>query len=417
MRIAWIGPMPSNDSGPSHSTTQLLPELCALGLAIDCFVSGAEREIPEQLREVEGLRFVCFEPDWSWGRWYSRTPLTQFLTGQAARARAQRRLYSLIARRHHGTPYGVLVQYSQIELAAPARLRAALPPIVLNPSVHAAGELRWHRRESALARRCEPPLWTATVRAMLAARTARQRRDIRAAALVAPTSRRFASHLARDYGVDRSRFRVAPNPINLARFTAPPPRVPGRPVTLLFVSRMSVRKGVDMVVELSRRLTDLAGRVEILAVGDHTLWSDYRPLLRELEPSVARYLGPVPALDLAKLYQRADGLVQPALYEPFGLTVAEALASGLPVAASDEVGAAEDVDARCCVTFRAGDPDGFEHATRELVRRVEGDERTAISALARREAERLFSSQLAAARLAGFLEEAAGVLPSARRAA
>jgi glycosyltransferase involved in cell wall biosynthesis len=408
MRIAWLGPAPCERSGPCYSTTLLLPRLAGAGIEVDCFFAAPATAVTQPLREAAGLSFFCLAPRWEWDRWYSRTPLMKFVSGQAARARAQAGLVGLIAKRHQARPYDLLLQYSQIELFSVPRVPGQLPPIVLHPSTHVAGELRWHRRESHLAGACEPWAWHLAVRAMLSARAWRQKRDIRLACLVIALSRRFGEHLCHDYGITPKIVRVVGNPIDLERFTPPDPGVErGGPLTILFVSRISVRKGIEMVVSLSHRLADLEGAVRIQVVGERTLWSDYRPLLQAMNPALATYLGDVPPPRLAALYREAGMLVQPSRYEPFALTVGEALASGVPVAASSEVGAAEDVDRRCCVVFPDGDMGGFERAVRELVARARRD-RAELAGRARAEAERLFDPSAVAACLAGHLKEAAG---------
>jgi glycosyltransferase involved in cell wall biosynthesis len=407
MRIAWLGPAPCEETGPCYTTTQLVPELVKAGIEVDCFIAAPASSIPPRLTGIDGLSFFCLPPRWQWNRWYSRTPLMKFVSGQAARARAHVRLAALVAERHADRPYDLLYQYSQIELFGVRRLRRRLPPIVIHPTVHIGGELRWHRREARLARSCEPRAWHLAVRSMLTARALVQKRDIRLARMVVALSRRFGDHLCRDYGVPPDAIRVVPNPIDLARFAprdGPPPRAR---LTILFVARLSVRKGVDLVVALSHRLADLAGAVEIKILGDRTLWSDYRPLLAGLNADVATYVGSVAPPQLREIYRDADGLVQPSLYEPFALTVGEALSSGLLVAASDEVGAAEDVDRRCCIVFPAGDLDAFEAATRELVARLRGERRPELGGLARAEAERLFAPATVAGQLADCLREAA----------
>ena len=93
---------------------------------------------------------------------------------------------------------------------------------------------------------------------------------------------------------------------------------------------------------------------------------------------------------LAAAYADADALIQPSKYEPFALTVGEALASGMPVVASDEVGAAEGIDPGCCTVFRSGDLDAFESAVRGLIGRLENGAKPAISQLARSEASGIF---------------------------
>jgi glycosyltransferase involved in cell wall biosynthesis len=223
--------------------------------------------------------------------------------------------------------------------------------------------------------------------------------------VVAP-SRRFAEHLERDYGVPPERLKVVANPIDLERF------VPGAqhtgdsgPLTILFVSRIAVRKGVEVVVALSHRLADLADQVHIEVVGEQSLWSDYRPLLEDLNPRVANYFGGA-GPELPELYRSAALLMQPAHYEPFALTVGEALASGRPVVASDEVGASEGVDSRCCRVFPAGDLDALEMEVRGLVNELRNGAGAELGRIARSEAERLFDPSTVAARLARVLAAA-----------
>jgi glycosyltransferase involved in cell wall biosynthesis len=316
----------------------------------------------------------------------------------------------LVAEEHARRPYDVLYQFSNIELFAARRLNGALPPIVVHPEVHAAGELVWHRREDTLAARAESRQRRLAVRAILATRAARQSRDTRLVRRLIAPSRVFAGHLASDYDIPLDRISVVPNPIDLDRFA--PARSTsrnghGRQVTALFVSRLSTRKGVELVVELSQRLADLAGEVGIDVVGDRSLWSDYRPLLADLRAGIGSYVGPLDSDRVAERYARADLLIQPSWYEPFALTVGEALASGLPVVASNEVGAAEGVDRGCCVVFPAGDVDAFEAAVRGLVDRIRHGDGAAIAKLARSEAQRLFAINRVADGVVDALELAA----------
>jgi glycosyltransferase involved in cell wall biosynthesis len=235
----------------------------------------------------------------------------------------------------------------------------------------------------------------------------RQRRAVeRAAGVIAP-SRVFARHLVRDYGAPPERIAVAPNPVALESFA---PRDADGSTTrawrLVFVGRISVRKGIDQLVELSHRLDDLAGRIELAIVGGATLWSDYRALLDDLNPRVGRYEGVASHDHVRTILESADGLVQPSTYEPFAITVAEALASGVPVVASEEVGAAEDVDVGCCAVVPTGQIHALEAAVRRLVNRLDDGERASLAHSARREAERLFSPERAARLVADALEVA-----------
>jgi glycosyltransferase involved in cell wall biosynthesis len=169
-----------------------------------------------------------------------------------------------------------------------------------------------------------------------------------------------------------------------------------------------------MIVGLSRRLTDLEGQVRIAVYGGVTLWSDYRRMAAELDPRIASYHGSLPALELVNEYHSAHAVLLPSRYEPFGLVVGEALATGLPAVVSDEVGAGEPVSQLVCRRFADGDLDAFEREVRNLLEDLERDEQRIRSA-AIAEARRLFSPEVVGSRLMAILREAGRL--SRRRAA
>jgi glycosyltransferase involved in cell wall biosynthesis len=403
-RVAWIGT--PKDTGLTYIATQLIERLPDFDIEVDCFSPSTEDQVPERLRTREGLRFffqpLRYRPD----RWYSHGKLSGYVIGQSERAAAQALLAARIRREHSARPYDCVYQFSQPELFAVRALRRRLPPIVLHPETHAAGELRWLYRERHLVAEATSRSREVAVRAMIQTRAWIQRRDINLASLVIAPSARFADYLSVDYGFPRERIVVVRNPIDLTRHTPPhvAEREPADPQRLLFIARMSVRKGVEMVVRLSHQLADLTGKVHIHLIGDHTSWSDYRFLLRGLHPGTATYEGYVPAPELARLYQRADAIIQPSRFEPFGLTISEALASGIPVVASTEVGAVDGVDPSVCRVFPDGDDAAFARQVRELLAETTvAGRRHELSTIARSEAERLFAPDTSARALADAL--------------
>src|SRR6185295_16395131 len=90
----------------------------------------------------------------------------------------------------------------------------------------------------------------------------------------------------------------------------------------------------------------------------------------------------VPYPDLPALYGAADLFVHPAREERWGVSVAEALACGLPVVASSRVGAAYDLvrPGENGFTYEAGDGDG-------LAQRIEAALRLDPAAVAATSAE------------------------------
>lgn len=395
-RIAYVGPAPTPGGGVAGAAWLIVRGLAELGCAVDCFLTGIPGDVSAQLHTLPGVRVVHIDTRWRWDRWYSRGRMMTVLTGNVATAVGRRRLTRELASAHDDRPYDVLYQFSTIEVFGLRRSLDRLPPLVMQPSTHIAGELSWFRAERELARRCEPRSRLMLVDAFLAYRARRQRHDIHLAGHIIAISRAFGKALVCDYGIDPAKLSVVPYPIDLEEYSYRTVDRANRKLQIGFVSRISARKGIETITELSHRLSDCAGDVELQLVGGHTLWSDYRPLLSDLNPTVATYRGPLPHDELPNYFSRLDVLLHPAKYEPFGLVIAEALACGTPVVATDQVGAIEGVNRTCCAVVPNSDIDGLEEAVRAMLERMRSDESEGTRAAARGEAERLFSPDLIA---------------------
>jgi glycosyltransferase involved in cell wall biosynthesis len=95
--------------------------------------------------------------------------------------------------------------------------------------------------------------------------------------------------------------------------------------------------------DLLRSLPRLPDDVHLWIAGDGPARAELERLADRLAPGRARFLGYVPYPELPPLYAAADLFVHPAREERWGVSVAEALACGLPVVASTRVGAAYDL--------------------------------------------------------------------------
>lgn len=181
------------------------------------------------------------------------------------------------------------------------------------------------------------------------------RLDARIAVSVA--ARQFAAH---GLGLPPGRWRVIPNGVDAAAFataTALPELAdPERPL-LLFVGRLEPRKGLDVLIRAFLRLRASRPRVRLCVVGD----GPERARCQELIPPSIRpdalFVGSVAAAELPRYHASADVLVAPATGgESFGIVLLEAMASGLPVVASDIPGYRTVMtDGRQGRVVRAGD--------------------------------------------------------------
>ncbi|MFB6129212.1 MAG: glycosyltransferase family 4 protein [Salinigranum sp.] len=147
-------------------------------------------------------------------------------------------------------------------------------------------------------------------------------RRARAVVAVSEWERR---RLAADFGVEAT---VIPNGLDVARFRDAEPVERERPY-LLCVGRLEAYKGVQHVVGALPALTDPP--YDLLVAGAGPYGDDLRRIAREAGVGDrVSFLGYVPDEELPGLYAGASAFVTMSGFEAYGMTVAEALASGTP---------------------------------------------------------------------------------------
>jgi glycosyltransferase involved in cell wall biosynthesis len=157
-------------------------------------------------------------------------------------------------------------------------------------------------------------------------------------ALIA-VSQRTADEVRHHYGPLAVPVTVIPNAVDATRFAPRPEPRPARaapPPVLLFVGAYA-RKGLDTAIRALARLR--TPDVLLVAVGDGPR-GPYRRLAQNLGVAARVRLEPRTP-NVEAFFAEADAFVFPTRYEPFGMVIAEAMASGLPVVTSAAAGAAE----------------------------------------------------------------------------
>jgi glycosyltransferase involved in cell wall biosynthesis len=173
------------------------------------------------------------------------------------------------------------------------------------------------------------------------------------------------------------------------------------------LGRIAVRKGIEDVVAVAEELLSRDVEVRIRIVGGPSLASDYTKLLEHLPSENAEYAGPVDASEVPGELARSDVLLAPSKYEPFALTVAEALAEGVPVVATSEVGAIENVDRSVAAEVPPGDVPAMATAIAAMLDRVRREPEE-LRSKARAEAERLFAPDMICEQISRALERLVG---------
>lgn len=156
-------------------------------------------------------------------------------------------------------------------------------------------------------------------------------------------------HLVRFYGVDPGRITVARPGVDLAVFTPPPDRIAARAEVglptddrflVLFSGHDFERKGLDRAIEALAAMREPG---ELVVLGRSSAEAAHRRLAGERGVADrVRFVGDHGASE--RFYRAADAFLLPTRSDIWGVTVVEAMATGLPCVVSSGAGSSAVVD-------------------------------------------------------------------------
>ena len=154
---------------------------------------------------------------------------------------------------------------------------------------------------------------------------------------------------------------------------------PGHP-TVLFASKLTRRKNADQLIDACARLVDAGTPIDLVIAGTGEMEGELRRLAERTPPGLnIVFPGFLNQSELPRVFAACDVFVLPSEEEPWGLIVNEAMAAGLPIVASRDVGAVADLvhDGENGHVFDAGDVAGLADALRPIV--TDADRRAHMS--------------------------------------
>lgn len=180
------------------------------------------------------------------------------------------------------------------------------------------------------------------------------------------------------YGADDGKIRIAQMTVDVVRITksASATReqktlireelgITAGDVVFIYVGRLEPYKGILLLLKTFLQLSE--ANVRLLIVGEGSC----RVAVKDAASIDKRivYVGRRDFTGVIEAFAIADVAVVPSLFEPWGLVVNEAMAAGLPVIASDRVGAVDDlvVDGITGKVFTAGHIPELLVALKELL--------------------------------------------------
>lgn len=142
------------------------------------------------------------------------------------------------------------------------------------------------------------------------------------------------------YGVPVEKIAVIECAVDTGRFHCE--NLPKKSNSLLYIGRIAKRKGLDFLIRSMPLVVRSLPDVNLYVGGKGSCLEQMQSLVRQLglERNVT-FLGFVPEEQLNSLYNRAQCVVVPSVFEGFGIAVIEALAAGTRVVGTDVDGIRE----------------------------------------------------------------------------
>jgi 1,2-diacylglycerol 3-alpha-glucosyltransferase len=139
-------------------------------------------------------------------------------------------------------------------------------------------------------------------------------------------------------------------------------------ILFIYVGRLWPEKNLPFLLESFAQICQKHDNIRLLVVGDGP---DRRKLIHQVTEAgidtKVHFTGAIDHSQLPQYYQAADIFITPSITETFGLTVIEAMASGLPVIGIESVGISDTVVHGVTGLLSTNDSEEFTEAMSRLV--------------------------------------------------
>lgn len=156
-------------------------------------------------------------------------------------------------------------------------------------------------------------------------------------------SKRTKRLIMQDYGIDGDKIVVIPNGIDFSRFVRKEKRDYMRKNRILFVGRVTRQKGLTFFVQMAKKVLEKENcNFTIIGRGDMV-----PELIKQtIDWGIAgnfTFCGYLPDREVMEYLYNSDLYVLPSVSEPFGISVLEAMSTGLPTLISNSTGVGESL--------------------------------------------------------------------------
>jgi glycosyltransferase involved in cell wall biosynthesis len=183
------------------------------------------------------------------------------------------------------------------------------------------------------------------------------------ARLILPVSKNLAKTI-KSYGI-KSKIEIIPNVVNTALFHPPfnkrnSSKNNNEIKRILLVASLTPIKGIPYLFKALAKLKEKRQDFVLNIVGDGPFRKEYERLADGLAlTNIVKFHGLKTKVELAEIMRNCDFFVLPSLWETFGCVLIEAMASGLPLIATDVGGVSEIISERIGILVTPKDIDSL----------------------------------------------------------
>ncbi|THH07552.1 hypothetical protein EW145_g3300 [Phellinidium pouzarii] len=183
------------------------------------------------------------------------------------------------------------------------------------------------------------------------------------------------SHTGRENTVLRSCIppsiaHVIPNALVVDQFKPSDKPLPTETITIVVISRLAYRKGIDLLVATAPRICDMFPNVRFVVGGDGPKLIDLLQMRdKHLLQDRIILRGPIRHSDVREILTEGSIFLNTSLTESFGIAILEAACAGLYVV-STRVGGVPEVLPEDMISFALPSEDDVVRALSEAIRRV-----------------------------------------------
>lgn len=226
------------------------------------------------------------------------------------------------------------------------------------------------------------------------------------AASVLCVSSTIRDHILAKSLCDPAKLHIVPNLVDVEFFTLPPKQRTAKPFTFIGVGNLLPAKGYDYLLRAFHAAFAKQENVRLRLAGGGSELGALRNLAEQLGiASKVEFLGVLDRTRLRQHFWSANAFVHPSHFESFGLAVAEAMATGLPVVSTACGGPNDTVVEGTGYLVPVKDEVALADKMKLLKDGVESFDPSFI----RRSVESRFSKEIVAKQIVGFYEQCAGL--------